>query len=521
MANTGTTYGIGSNLVPRELISIKYRIDGDIDFHDAANPSTTACPFLPGQVVNVLDVPALPLPTDDLSRRALDRMESAMYTMNPRDKYLKPRPVIHREGSSPLSCPTALAAATGKDRKKPFGAPYGNSPLPAPTASKANAHSNSWKFWKRRPEACTPPAKSSIFAKFQRVRGAQSEALTGSQSSRRRVKTSKEESTVPSKSFYVPSHKAASTNDLSRMDGSMLQRPGFKRGPGQGTLAQSWSNSSLLEVDGLSKEGSRRQFQGSHDAPVTLEDLRREILAEASVSNETRPLEPPRVPNSFADEGCVEVQSRSPTGTVASANSILGAPRISSLPQDHPEPLDNVASPEDLDKGQCLHHDELRRKQSPTDSISLSYRTSENFSPGLVPISNTTDVMSHHRLSQPETPSTSANGGDFVDALTSLKSQMHGIQVRDDEEVIPDMQEMENNPAATLYDAAYHGFSGYNLPQPDQESTRTLKRLPSNPFMDSRTKHDQVHSWNDGSEDRMTALETLVNELGYLGELIN
>lgn len=471
--------------------------------------------------MNVLDVPALPLPTDDLSRRTLDRIESAVYTMNPRDKYLKPRPVIHREGSSPLPYPNAFAAAIGKDKMKPFDATYGNAPLPSPT-SKLNAHTNSWKFWKRRPEACNSPARSSILAKFQRVRGAQSEALIGNQGFRRRVKTSKEESTVPSKPFCVPNYKAASTNDLSRVDGSLLQRPGFKRRPDPGTLAKSRSNSSLLKVDDMSKEQSRRQFQGSYDAPVTLEDLRQEILAEASVSNENRPLEPPSIPNSFADERCVKVQSRSPEGTAASSNSILGAPQISSTPKDNPERLDNVASPKDknTDKGHSLHDHEPGRKQSSTDSISLSYRTSENFSPGLVPISNTTDVMSHHRLSQPETPSTSDNEGDFVDASTSLKSQMHGIQVHDDEEVIPDMHEMENKPAATLYDAAYHGFSGYNLPQPDQESTRTLKRLPSNPFVDFRTKHDQVHSWNDGSEHRVTALETLVNDLGYLSELI-
>ena len=36
-----------------------YRLDDDIEFHNSAEPSTTQCPMLPGQLVNVLDMPVV------------------------------------------------------------------------------------------------------------------------------------------------------------------------------------------------------------------------------------------------------------------------------------------------------------------------------------------------------------------------------------------------------------------------------------------------------------------------------
>ncbi|KAL1953235.1 hypothetical protein VTO42DRAFT_3377 [Malbranchea cinnamomea] len=74
-----------------------YRLDDDIDFYNEAEPSTTACPFLPGQQVNVLSVPIY-LPSverhhygDDSTRCVTPTHQ----TMNPEDKYINPRPPPH------------------------------------------------------------------------------------------------------------------------------------------------------------------------------------------------------------------------------------------------------------------------------------------------------------------------------------------------------------------------------------------------------------------------------------------
>ncbi|KAI1355628.1 hypothetical protein F5Y01DRAFT_269300 [Xylaria sp. FL0043] len=68
-----------------------YEVDGSTETHNPSLPTTTACPFLPGQTVNTLDVP--------LERRT--RMKSASMnslrntdykTMDPVDRFTTPRP---------------------------------------------------------------------------------------------------------------------------------------------------------------------------------------------------------------------------------------------------------------------------------------------------------------------------------------------------------------------------------------------------------------------------------------------
>lgn len=457
------------------------------------------------------------------SRRESDFLESVVYTMDPKDKYIKPRPVGRREGMPPLTCPSTPKASTGKNRFKLFGATSRDTPLPTPKVQEASVQANSWKFWKRRPEASPLPARGSLLARFQRNRGIPSEAVAGSQDCRRQVKTSKEARTAPSKSFYVRNNKAASTNDLSCMDGLALRRPGFRCGPGPVTPAHLGSTASSLDVVASSpRKEPRHHRQGSYNASVTLKDLRQDILAEASASCDFGPLEPPRMRNSFANEGCPGPEPTALKGAMASSSSLLRATQTFNGPSNNSKDIGGTVSLEDeeIEDGRLFHDRGLRRKQSLADSVSLSYRTSENFSPGLASTNNMSDVMSHHRLSQPETPSASEYGGDFIDSSTTrFASQTQRIQICDDEAGIPVLAGVGSSSAMALQDETFRGFGGYNLPEPDQGSTQTLKRIPNKSF--SSSKHDPVHSWNDGSEHRMTALETLITDLGYLGKVIN
>lgn len=463
------------------------------------------------------------MPMDDVNRRELVWLESAVYTMDPHDKYVKPRPAGRREDMPPLTCLSTPKAATGKNRFKLFGATGRDTPLPTPKVREASVHASSWKFWKRGPDASPSPARSSLLAKLQRNREIPSGPLAGSQGFSRQVKTSKEASTAPSKPFYIRNNKAASTNDLSRMDGFALRRPGPKCGSGPVTPAHPGSNSSFLDVVASSaRKEARHNRRDSYNASVTLEDLRQDIMAEASASCRFGPLEPPKIRNSFANERCAAPKALCLKGTKASSSSLLNATQTLDGPQNNSKDIGGSVSFEDegMEDGQLFHDRGLRRKQSFTGSVSLSYRTSENFSPGLASNNNMSDVMSHHRLSQPETPPASEYGGDFIDAsATKSASQMQSIQVCDDEAEMPGLPEMGSSSAVALHEETFRGFVGYNLPESDQGSTPTLKRVPNKSL--SSSKHDQVHSWNDGSEHRMTALETLITDLGYLGRMIN
>lgn len=64
-----------------------YRID-DNEYHDSTQPSTTLCPLLPGQRLNVLEVPF-----ESRSRsNSASSISSGIHTLDPEDKYLTPRP---------------------------------------------------------------------------------------------------------------------------------------------------------------------------------------------------------------------------------------------------------------------------------------------------------------------------------------------------------------------------------------------------------------------------------------------
>ncbi|KAF5663674.1 hypothetical protein FHETE_7379 [Fusarium heterosporum] len=89
-------------------MGFQYELDGSVETHDPALPSTTACPYLPGQTINTLTVPV----EQALRQRSasLNSMRASdLKTMNPESKYTTPQPaptvpanqMPYRVGSSP------------------------------------------------------------------------------------------------------------------------------------------------------------------------------------------------------------------------------------------------------------------------------------------------------------------------------------------------------------------------------------------------------------------------------------
>ena len=165
-----------------------------------------------------------------------------------------------------------------------------------------------------------------------------------------------------------------------------------------------------------------------------------------------------------------------------------------------------------------------------------SYATSANFSPCLA--SNTTPggPMSPCHLSQPETPIMSDFGDDFLPPARDPESptQMRRSSGSDLDLLLarPSFRAVPPRPQGgpqQKSNAAAGGFQGYSLPDHDHASVHTIRKLPSiplkktdaaSPLSHQASKQDLVRSWNDGSEDRVTALGELVDDLGYLGEMI-
>lgn len=76
-----------------------YELDGTTETYDPTVPTTSQCPYLPGQTVNTLWVPV-----EQSSRKrsaSLNSMRAAdLKTMNPRDKFTPPRPAPSPSGQT-------------------------------------------------------------------------------------------------------------------------------------------------------------------------------------------------------------------------------------------------------------------------------------------------------------------------------------------------------------------------------------------------------------------------------------
>lgn len=89
---------------------LQYKIDDDDETHNSSEPSTTVCPLLPGQRLNVLEVPS-----EGHSHSSPDAPGG--FTRNPRDRYLNPVP------PAPLK-PSQLGTASNISSPLPLPSPW-------------------------------------------------------------------------------------------------------------------------------------------------------------------------------------------------------------------------------------------------------------------------------------------------------------------------------------------------------------------------------------------------------------
>ena len=79
-------------VAPILLKLIQYRLDDDSECFNPKEPNTPSCPLLPGQHVNVLDVPIQQSYPDSARNASLGSLAEQVFTLNPADKFTTPCP---------------------------------------------------------------------------------------------------------------------------------------------------------------------------------------------------------------------------------------------------------------------------------------------------------------------------------------------------------------------------------------------------------------------------------------------
>lgn len=163
-------------------------------------------------------------------------------------------------------------------------------------------------------------------------------------------------------------------------------------------------------------------------------------------------------------------------------------------------------------------------------SSSSQYTTNDLFSPSLSAASAFTGPISPYHLSQPGTPLVNDFGEDCREADDSdvWSSPMHGVE----EEVLasahPNARIASALPSSHVAYCDNGPFRGYSLPAEEQTSSLKLVqpaseafRAPAtNPPLQQKSGKQLVESWNDGSDQRTTGMRELLDDLSYLGPMI-
>ncbi|KAI4129592.1 MAG: hypothetical protein LQ338_002166 [Usnochroma carphineum] len=522
-----------------------YRLDGDLEQHDLSEPSTTACPLLPGQQVNVLDVPSQLQHEDERDDKSPTLIASAAFTLDPKAKYISPKPSMHRDITQ-MSDHSPQGAST-----RPVPADVDH-PVHYPLQRSAASTAPFQPFGRGRPVTSQGPCivlpkVSSWMAIFRRMRGTRSapggnvpQTSKRPRSSRSVWETGPESSQADRNTFSNLSHSRVRT---------LLNPPAWPLADASTEQVPPWTADSFidhfdaghapleimdcqsyhqhtptanrlrfseesLDISGDSHvlgapQSSRRSHSSSGRAHVhRASDLAKSTATEPNntvVSDVARVehIEGQANPDGpKIEEECFNAVRRVPSPLVLPIQS--NAPALKTLPYEEKTTAQDTG---------------LRQSARPPSMLYDGRKTVETF---YAATSSCDGQLSPHYLSQPESPSVR----DFEEAWESESQAPSETQASSfasppllgDKSTVPecDLLQMPQLPNP--------GFHGYGLPGQDHGSTLTLRKPASATFTLAETfpKTDRlVQSWDDGSSHRhVTALDELVDDLGYLGNMI-
>ncbi|KAL8849563.1 MAG: hypothetical protein Q9221_005497 [Calogaya cf. arnoldii] len=529
----------------------QYRLDGEFEHHDPVEPSTTTCPLLPGQEVNILEVPSEPQgPLREI-------WESNVFTLDPNAKYNSSKPPVRPKptplASDTLSSDMVRLALPVLERQRA----HAGTSAPPPTATLEPPENEPPKTSQG---LCMPfPSSSSLMAKIFRLRGSKSAPeVDGKSSGARRG---------PFKSFWRRSTEGEEkrqscrqmpTTPMESQAEGAVKTPHWDSSEWPPAVTQAayvapWIADSTTDrvLTSHTSHSLADQSTIGPSSELASQMLHEDVLDQNSMRRSSTNSKP-SAPGSSLDSANIQSEGQNifgaPTTTstpVASADIAHGRRRSfreANLPgpDDYTEsntgslregspfvlPIQTNTPPIRLSEGEKSQTNSVTRVARSARPPSLLhdsrvtleslYRTSPMLDGQLSP----------HYLSQPESPSVR----DFDEAWES-ESQSRLASQSTPGEIPPVLAEstfgkgeFELLPMPQLPSP---GFQVYSLPEAEHASSLTLRKLPSDTFTESHQRspssqsHRFVQSWDDGSDQRhLTALDELVDDLGHLGRII-
>ena len=509
-----------------------------MDYHDPNEPWTTFCPSLPGQSVNILEVPIQANESQFSGvNGSMTSIDSLVFTLDPRDKYV------------PLGVRRAATASAVQQRKAPLVARKGEDALGSTFYLGKNEESSENSTPSHEdPSPHTKRCIQSVLNKLRQTKSAGSSAKTGS--------TSRTPSSWSRKLF-----SSAAKSKGGEMDTVIPEVPKI---PDEvlAMASHKGSSESAQVMDQLSQEVKQIRISSLLPSkPEVPKDVLRASLPLLDQIRSTLPL-----PKDGA--GGVDIRPASSRGSKTSQapsfvpssqfskaavfSSHIAVPSSENVPvsflDDVPpetgsESLQaekytkDVEDSDDPDPLNSTHaHQQIVRENechaySYADSSSLSYAPSDTFSPCLASYTTTSGQMSPIHLSQPDTPHLDGLDKDDIawqrnsdPELDQFHNSISGVEEDYHSRPAPACSPppLARQLASTDTHSPLSGFQGYSLSTREQASTLTIKEPPSldlQQTLNHRTSTQRlVQSWDDGVELRMSSL---VDDLGYLGGLIN
>jgi len=504
---------------------------------------------------------------DHIRNHSRSSTRSTAYTMDPEAKYLSPKPSVRHKARDPIlnasenshsSVAKYSTLVTTKSLPAIFSSASSIAPPLEPTSTEQSQAGPS--------ASLAASGSSPLLLAFQKLRGTKSAGRSEQQEFRCGRCGSEPLSNIKAKNLSMENiswvQRETKLTNNSRAQSTVSNRSPLRhttRPLSMATISAPASPPDQGPVT-FSASGARKGLSAA-DTRLPIEEVPHRVGGGSSGALN---LDWPPVPespyhtsldrlrenNSFFVDTASDYWDQSPSSVKADGPDPVSDDQSSVHPLLRPQPESSDAPPIptydtapeicsdsfNFSKTGFLDDSSVYKSYCQGRSTSSLESTQEIFSPDLAASTVQTGTMSPYHLSQPISPLRSDFGEGLLDSRDNYKSEVLSKNTNSDlEEEEPQLQLQTPSVVSsiTLCSTPHRsslGFAGYNLSDEEQSSVLTLRNLPGSaskppsgepPFSHQGSK-DLVHSWNDGSEHRinMTALEELVEDLGYLGEMI-